>query len=33
MNAADHPGGALPKKRVIGGIKTAIGRQMIDKEA
>jgi hypothetical protein len=32
-NAADHHGGARPKKRLIGGIKTAIGRQMIAKEA
>jgi hypothetical protein len=32
-NAADHHGGARPKKRVIGGIKAAIGRQMIGKDA
>jgi hypothetical protein len=32
-NAADHRGGARPKKRVIGGIEAAIGRQMIVKEA
>jgi hypothetical protein len=32
-NAADHHGGARPKKRVIGGIEAAIGRQMIGKEA
>jgi hypothetical protein len=32
-NAADHHGGARPKKRVIGEIKAAIGRQMIGKEA
>jgi hypothetical protein len=30
-NAADHHGGARPKKRVIGGVKAAIGRQMIAK--
>jgi hypothetical protein len=33
MNAADHHGGARPKKWVIGGVKAAIGRQMIGKEA
>jgi len=33
VNAADHRGGARPKKWVIGGVKTAIGQQLIGKEA
>ena len=32
-NTADHHGGARPKKWVIGGVKAAIGRQLIGKEA
>jgi hypothetical protein len=32
-NAADHHGGARPKKWVIGGVKAAIGRQLIGEEA
>jgi hypothetical protein len=32
-NAADHHGGARPKKWVIGGIKATIGWQLIGKEA